>query len=185
MGKNPSRFQAPLLPVDWVSWHDAQDFCRELSARDRATYRLPTEAEWEYACRANTSTEYCFGDSPRRLSAHGQFQYLNELIGSRFKVPRWLLAMVSGTLAVGSKVPNPWGLHDVYGNVFEWCFDRYGPYQSAPQVDPSGPEETEERVARGGSWLSPAVSCRSAARAHFAPDERRNDLGFRVVRDAV
>jgi formylglycine-generating enzyme required for sulfatase activity len=180
MGKNPS-YCAKLPnpeqhPVEQVSWDDAVAFCRALSelpdekAAGRS-YRLPTEAEWEYACRAGTTTAYHFGSDPNDLSKYALF--------GGHKAGVWV------TQKVGIKLPNAWGLHDMHGNVWEWCSDEYGPYRVETEVvDPQGPDTGVGKVARGGSWDYGAVKCRSAQRyggevltrsfTNFA-------FGFRVV----
>lgn len=160
MGKNPS-YCAKLPnpeqhPVEQVSWDDAVAFCRELSelpdekAAGRS-YRLPTEAEWEYACRAGTTTAYHFGNDSNDLSKYALF--------GGHKAGVW------ATQKVGIKLPNAWGLHDMHGNVWEWCADEYGPYRVETEVvDPQGPDKGVGKVARGGSWDYGAVKCRSAQR---------------------
>lgn len=180
MGKNPSYFAKLLAPeqhpVEQVSWDDAVAFCRALSelpdekAAGRS-YRLPTEAEWEYACRAGTTTAYHFGNDSNDLSKYALF--------GGHKAGVW------ATQKVGIKLPNAWGLHDMHGNVWEWTSDEYGPYRVETEVvDPQGPDKGVGKVARGGSWDYGAVKCRSAQRyggevltrsfTNFA-------FGFRVV----
>jgi formylglycine-generating enzyme required for sulfatase activity len=146
-------------PVVGVSWHEALRFC------EWAGFRLPTEAEWEYACRAGTRTHYSFGDSPKELREYAWFE---ENSGGRSR-------------NVGMKRPNPWGLHDMHGNVWEWCQDWFGPYSAGMATDPQGPEQASGRVRRGGSWGSSARFCRSAFRFRFSPESRINFLGFRPV----
>jgi len=185
MGGNPSKFKgSEYLPVEQVSWWDAVNFCNKLSEResrrpyyrinlDKVTiydgngYRLPTEAEWEYACRAGTPTLYPFGDDG---SALGEYAWL--ISNSHFQ-----------THAVGRKRANPWGLHDMMGNVWEWCADWYDVkyYGSSPAIDPPGAPRALNRVARGGAWECFAGFCRPAFRGGFAPGRRENFLGFRVV----
>ena len=155
------RFNQPEQPVVGVSWDEAAAFCKWVGGR------LPTEAEWEYACRAGTSTEYSFGDDESKLGEYG-----------------WFEANSNGqTQPVGAKNPNPWGLCDMHGNVWEWCADRYdkGYYANSPRVDPRGPNEGSDRVRRGGSWFSSAGDCRSAYRIRLPPSYRFNNLGFRVA----
>jgi formylglycine-generating enzyme required for sulfatase activity len=156
-GNNPSIFD---LPVESVSWEDAQGFCRRLSQKDGRTYRLPTEAEWEYACRGGTTGPYA-GD----LEA---MAWHRENSGDR-------------THRVGQKRPNAFGLYDMHGNVFEWCQDWDGDYASNPEVDPQGPAGGTDRVLRGGSWGTDRRLCRSAGRVSCTPDGRSSDVGFRVV----
>ena len=156
-GNNPSIFD---LPVGWVSWEDAHGFCRRLSQKDGRTYRLPTEAEWEYACRGGTTGPYA-GD----LEA---MAWHRENSGDR-------------THRVGQKRPNAFGLYDMHGNVFEWCQDWHGDYASNPEVDPQGPAGGTDRVLRGGSWGTDPKLCCSAVRVSCTPDGRSSDVGFRVV----
>ncbi len=159
---NPSFFKGDNLPVDTVSWDDCQVFIRKLNARrDGYTYRLPSEAEWEYACRAGTT-----GDYAGKLGARAWY-YGNS--GNQ-------------THPVGWKSPNRWGLYDMHGNVWEWCQDWYGGdyYQNSPGTDPQGPSMGSDRVFRGGSWNTTAVICRSANRRRQLPDFR--GPGLRLVR---
>jgi formylglycine-generating enzyme required for sulfatase activity/RES domain-containing protein len=152
-------------PVERVSWFDAQEFCHRLSRRTGRTYTLPSEAQWEYACRAGTTTAYAFGASLSQRQAN--------IAGS-------------GTTAVGSYPANAWGLHDMHGNVWEWCTDLWHPnYRDAPDdgrpwMDPI-PDPLMRRLLRGGSWLNNPRNCRSAYRAHFQPVNANFYVGFRVV----
>ena len=172
MGNNPSRFNGDNNPVERVSWDDAVEFCRKLSAllSEKAAgrvYRLPTEAEWEYACRAGTTTEYSFGDDDSRL---GDYAWFGGNSGDR-------------TYPVGGKKPNAWGLYDMHGNVWEWCQDRYGAYPGHAITNPSGPNSGSDRVGRGGGWVSPVESCRSGSRRGEYPSLRyvnSGNFGFRV-----
>jgi formylglycine-generating enzyme required for sulfatase activity len=173
MGTNPSKFKGPQNPVEQVSWNDAVEFCRKLSEQPKEksagyVYRLPTEAEWEYACRAGTTTKYSFGDSE---SALGDYAWYIKNAGSR-------------THPVGQKKPNAWGLYDMRGNVFEWCQDWLSGYPGGKLTDPTGPSSgSDRRVARGGSWNSDDWFCRSADRDSSTPDERNgSNLSFRVLR---
>lgn len=169
MGSNPSGFQGADRPVEQVSWHDAVEYCRRLTERERSAgritagqeYRLPTEAEWEFAARAGTTGE-----------RHGEL----DAIG-------WH-GLNSGleTHPVKSKQPNAWGLHDMIGNVWEWCSDWYGEFSMAAVVDPVGPENGTRRVSRGGGWSSVSVFSRSARRLRDVPVFQSNILGFRIVR---
>lgn len=168
MGSNPSIFKAPQNPVENVSWEDAMNFCRKLSAlpEERAAgrvYRLPTEAEWEYACRAGTTTSYGFGDDASDLGEYA-----------------WYSNNSDGTHPVGQKQPNAWGLYDMHGNVWEWCADWYGDYPSGTVTDPMGAQSGSNHVFRGGSWDYLAGDCRSSYRGRYYPS-LRNSLGFRVV----
>ena len=170
MGVNPSRFKGADNPVENVSWDDAVEFCRRLSdlPAEKAAgnvYRLPTEAEWEYACRAGTTTMYSFGDDDSELGDYAWF------LENSDKKPH----------PVGSKQPNAWGLYGMQGNVAEWCQDWYGDYPSGSVTDPTGPVGGSFRVFRGGSWDYNAVSCRSAYRNWCSPAYHSYyDLGFRV-----
>ncbi len=170
MGNNPSAFKGAKNPVEMVSWYDAVSFCKKLSEmpEERATgreYRLPTEAEWEYACRATSSAAYSFGDAADELS---EYVWCGEHLGSK---PH----------PVGEKKANRWGLFDMHGNVWEWCQDWYGVYPSGAATDPSGPNEGSSRVLRGGCWINDAGSCLSAYRSRNSPSDRSNGVGFRVA----
>ena len=131
MGNNPSHWKGANKPVDMVSWNEAVEFCRKLSAQEGAEYRLPTEAEWEYACRAGPTTAYSFGDNVSQL---GKYAWYENNSGNT-------------TRAVGAKLPNAWGLHDMHGNVWEWCQDWHGAYESLQVVsDPTGVTSGSRRV---------------------------------------
>jgi len=171
LDKNPSNFKDPNCPVECVSWLDANEFCRKLSILKKGRFRLPTEAEWEYACRAGTKTTYSNGPDERALRKIGWYSYDG----------RW--GSAGRPKPVGQFKPNMWGLYDMHGNVWEWCMDRYGQYSHDPVVDPSGPEEGELRAIRGGSWYMDASNCRSATRRGVKPETQENSLGFRVVQD--
>jgi formylglycine-generating enzyme required for sulfatase activity len=178
MGGNPSIFNdCPTCPVEYVSWHDCQEFIRKLNAKgDGITYALPTEAQWEYACRANTTTPFSFGSTitPSQVNYDGNYPYENAANG----------LFRQKTVPVGSlNSPNAWGLHDMHGNVEEWCADWYDAnyYGSGQTNDPKGPERGNFRVGRGGSWYSDAWYCRSACRHSSHPDYRFNCVGVRVV----
>ena len=165
MGVNPSQRKKAGCPVESVSWGDAQAFCKKLSETDKTgTYRLPTEAEWEYACRAGTRTTYFWGDK-----FDGKFA--------------WMRLTSDETLQPAGKLkPNPWGLYDMIGNVWEWCQDWYArPYMPGEQTDPPGPPEGKERVMRGGSWWTMKSSLTSANRKSGMPQRKEGDIGFRVV----
>jgi formylglycine-generating enzyme required for sulfatase activity len=153
-----------------VSWSDAVEFCRKLSAlpeerRAGREYRLPTEAEWEYACRAGSTTKWSFGDDEAQLGDYGWFNG-----NSGFH-----------THPVGQKKPNAWGLFDMHGNVWEWCSDGYEDYGSSAVTDPQGPSGASARVYRGGSWSLTARYSRSAFRNWNAPSSRSLNLGFRLA----
>jgi len=169
MGKNPSDFSScgDDCPVENVSWPDAQEFIRRLNTKEGENkYRLPTEAEWEYACKAGTTTAFYFGDDGRLL---GQYAWYN---GNSAK----------GTQAVGRKKPNQWGLYDMHGNVWEWCEDWFGPYPAGSVTDPTGPSSGSYRVFRGGGWHFDAKFCRSEVRGRRSPGYRAGGLGFRLAR---
>ncbi len=164
MGKNPSRRKGAKLPVTDVSWNDCQDFIKKLNAKTNGGYRLPTEAEWEYSCRAGTSTAYSYGDKLTRSDAN-----------------------IDGdsTKAVGSYKPNAFGLYDMHGNVFEWCNDCYANYPAGAVIDPKGPATGKSRVLRGGSYYWTASIARSSNRnLIFTPTPSNgNDLvGLRLAR---
>ncbi|MBN2288449.1 MAG: SUMF1/EgtB/PvdO family nonheme iron enzyme, partial [Candidatus Glassbacteria bacterium] len=163
--EDPSCFKGDKLPVENVSYHDAMNFCNRLSEKTGQNLRLPTEAEWEYACRAGTSTRFSSGGD---LANVGWFR-----ANSRQK-----------TQPVGLKAPNEWELYDMHGNVWEWCSDWYDPgyYRYSPNNDPRGPDSGSSRVLRGGSWKDLAISCCSGARLSTAPATRTDNIGFRIVR---
>jgi formylglycine-generating enzyme required for sulfatase activity len=206
MGHNPSKFQGAVvdhvnedLPVDFVGWQDAVEFCARLTAMDQENisgkvYRLPTEAEWEYACRAGTTSVYWFGDEIALLPECAWFDF-----NSRNR-----------THTVGLKEPSPWGLYDMYGNVWEWCWDFGWTYAKTAVKDPAGPASGDTHVLRGGSWRGeyperPLVDprgadlgtrrvtrggsflfgfedlCRSASRTGMKATFRSIDVGFRIV----
>ena len=173
MGANPSVFRQPAAgedpldrPVESVSWEDAMRFIDRLNALGLGRFRLPTEAEWEYAARAGTTTPH-----PWSSDAH-RYAWANSRSFAR-------------THPVGRKPPNPWGLHDMHGNVWEWCSDWYGPYPAGPVVDPTGPATGRERVFRGGSWYDFPSVLRSANRHRHAPDGRYTAVGLRLALDAA
>jgi WD40 repeat protein len=183
MGTNPSKFKRPQNPVETVSWTEAVEFCRKLRAMPAEKtkgyeYRLPTEAEWEYACRSGTTTAYGFGDDASRLGDYGWF---DGNPGSKIAVIQRLAIH-----PVGEKKPNAWGLYDMHGNVIEWCQDRYGAYPSGSVTDPTGARSGSLRVYRGGSWFSFTRHCRSAYRGRITPKKYRAfNLGFRVLRSSI
>jgi formylglycine-generating enzyme required for sulfatase activity len=170
MGDNPSYFKecGEDCPVESVSWEAVQEFITKLNRMEKTdTYRLPTEAEWEYACRAGSTTAWCFGDDKVKL---GDYAWYDENSGGKIH-------------PVGQLKPNAWGLYDMHGNVWEWCQDWYGEYPAGPVTDPQGPASGERRVLRGGSWYNYAWITRSAKRYYFNPDHRYYYYpGFRVAR---
>jgi len=190
-------------PVEMVTWFDAVEFCNKLSTREGFTpvytitertpstgypitaavvtadwtasgYRLPTDAQWEYACRAGTSTKWHFGDDESKLEEYAWYGWDVE----------WGIPKNSNekTHQVGLLKPNQWGLYDMHGNIFEWCWDWYGDYPAAAKTDYTGAESGDGRVLRGGSWNHPAEYTRSALRILDDPNERYNLNGFRLVR---
>jgi formylglycine-generating enzyme required for sulfatase activity len=164
MGYNRSAFQAvgPDAPVERVSWDEVQTFLQRLNANHHGHFRLPTEAEWEYACRAGTATPYAFG--PRVSARDVNFDG-------------------AATTPVGAFQPNAWGLFDMHGNVWEWCADEYCPYPNGAVKDPVNSCGSKYKVIRGGSWYFGADSARSALRYTHEPQLRGFSIGFRVVRD--
>ncbi len=167
----PSAFPGDRRPVEQVSWAEAVEFCRRLGAREGKTYRLPTEAEWEYACRAGSAAGFSFGDDDGRL---GEFAWYDANAGRR-------------THPVGSRKPNAWGLHDMHGNVWEWCADPFREDfpSSGPGEDASGPAVGEFRVLRGGCWFNRPLFCRSGRPDFGRAEDREDSIGFRVVLEAV
>lgn len=177
MGTNPSSFVGPNLPVERVSWHDARAYCAALTAQEQALgnvpsgfeYRLPTEAEWEYACRAGTTSEFHFGprlfcEDARSFYSHHSFFWCNS----------------NRSVAVASYVPNAFGLYDMHGNVMEWCLDTYAFYGAGSVTDPFVTNGWD-RVVRGGNWRANSNFCRSAHRTHYRPLTMSDGIGFRVV----
>ena len=180
MGSNPSYRKGANRPVDSISWEDVQGFISTLNqAAGKEVYRLPTEAEWEYACRAGTTTRWSFGDDEDpwwsylidggQLGDYAWYNQNNEILRG-------------GTKSVGRKLPNPWGLYDMHGNVWEWCQDWYRSHSSGAQVDPTGPSTGSSRVGRGGSFFYGARYVRSAARRGDSPDRRSDTVGARLLR---
>jgi formylglycine-generating enzyme required for sulfatase activity len=173
MEKTPSMFAGEKhLPVDSVSWNDCQDFLKKLKEKDKRPYRLPTEAEWEYACRAGTTTPYHFGETISSKQAN----YIREVASDKDKKTPSLLK----TTPVNSFPANAWGLHDMHGNVSQWCQDWYGDYPQKDVVDPKGPAQGTNRVLRGGSWYHAADYCRSACRSWGEPAQRNYNIGVRL-----
>jgi formylglycine-generating enzyme required for sulfatase activity len=166
-------------PVTKVSWHDCTEFLKRLNALGQWSYRLPTEAEWEYACRAESTTDYSWGDNIDCTKA----MYSNNKIKSGqcidYIISRGLAA--NRPAPVKSYNPNDWGLYDMHGNVWEWCQDWFGEYGKKNRVNPVGPESGTKKVRRGGSWFGPQHLCRSANRNFGHPASRYRTTGFRVV----
>ena len=164
MGNNPSYFGGATKPVGQVSWDDVQKFLKKAGGG----LRLPTEAQWEYACRAGSTGRFCFGDDEAALTDYAWFSSNTHRT----------------THPVGQKKPNAWGLYDMHGNVWEWCSDWYGEkyYEQSPFTDPQGPSTGRERVLRSGGWATTAAYCRSAYRHHNAPSYLYYGYGFRVSR---
>jgi formylglycine-generating enzyme required for sulfatase activity len=165
MGTNPSKFRALHNPVEQVSWADAVAFCKKLSDETGMNARLPSEAQWEYACRAGAKTGFRFGEDDKRLGSYA-----------------WHIANSdSQTHPVATKKPNAWGLYDMHGNVYEWCRDWHNGYPVNSMTDPEGPAEGTYRVLRGGAWHSNQEHCRSTNRYRNTPDYWFNGIGFRIV----
>ena len=168
-GKDRVR-EGPGNPAVYVNWNDAVEFCRKLGAKEGVQYHLPTEAQWEYACRAGTSTNYSFGNDQSKVAQHVRCSRNSYHIGENYAHP------------VGQKLPNPWGLYDMHGNISEWCQDWYATYSSEDIAsDPIGPAQGKRRVLRGGSWNNEAPEVRSASRHSLAPVRRNDVYGFRVA----
>jgi formylglycine-generating enzyme required for sulfatase activity len=176
----PGFHQSDEHPVVHVSWRDAMEFCDWLSRGIRREVRLPTEAEWEYACRAGTAEPFSFGKDDAELHKHGNYADLTaaKLIP---RVDRSHDDERDLTGPVGRYKPNAWGLYDMHGNVAEWCLDRYGEYPRQAVTDPQGPERGKQRLARGGSWYHLPASCRCASRIYLPEDHRSAYVGFRIV----
>jgi uncharacterized protein (TIGR02996 family) len=174
MGTEPGHFKGANQPAERVSWDDCREFCAKLTARlgGWATVRLPTEAEWEYGCRAGTTTAYHFGDVPntRLVNYNG-----NEVWNGSARGP-----YRPYTTIVGSFPPNAWGLYDMHGNVWEWCRDWFGDYSVSEQTDPQGQSSGDRRVQRGGCYRHSPVFCRAASRNGSTPASRFTNVGFRV-----
>lgn len=184
MGRNPSGIPGDSLPVVNVSWLDAQAFSAELDKRDPAhRYRLPSEAEWEYACRAGSSGRWCCGDEPATL---GDYAWFWRNSGDNALDGKWsdqrIRANHGRLHAVGSRRPNVWGLHDMHGNALEWCGDWYAAYGDSARANPVGPPQGARRVLRGGGWRGAALHLRSAVRGRRDPAAALDHLGFRLVR---
>jgi sulfatase modifying factor 1 len=168
-------------PVVQVSWQDCKRFIKKLNAKGEGNYRLPTEAQWEYACRANTATAYSWGntiDCSKAMYAN-KSMVLDEcqIYLKSIQLP------LDRPAPVASFAPNAWGIYDMHGNVWEWCADFYGPYPKEHVIDPVGPDSGTYRIRRGGSWFKYGYSCRSANRNYGNPFTRLQTTGFRLVRE--
>lgn len=168
------------LPVNRTCFHDVELFLEKLNALGEGQYRLPTEAQWEYAARAGTQTAYSWGGKIKCANAmfankRGRFDNCAAYAKER-GLP------LDGPAPVKSFAPNPWGLYDMHGNVWEWCQDWFGPYPRGAQTDPTGAAKSTHRVRRGGSWFGEGYKCRSANRAFGHPGSRLRNTGFRVIR---
>jgi formylglycine-generating enzyme required for sulfatase activity len=187
VGNNPSDFKqvGKDAPVENVSWDDAMAFCKRLTERERVLgrlpegyeYTLPTESEWEYACRAGTTTPFHTGANltTSQGNYNGKYPYAGNAKGE----------YRAATTKVGSFAPNDWGLSDMHGNVWEWCLDWYGDYPKGAVIDPTGAFAGSRRVDRGGGWGSSAQCCRSASRYWGEPGYRDSNLGFRLALRSV
>lgn len=195
MGNNPSSFSGERLPVEGVNWYDAVRYCNALSSqeglepaysingteviwnRDANGYRLPTEAEWEYACRAGTTTPFSTGGNITvdQANWYSSYPYIEGEGGGAYR---------RQTVAVDEFEPNPWGIYNMHGNVSEWCWDYYGEYGTQAQDNPSGPQSGRNRVMRGGGWYDYAKHVRSAYRSAMPADYTDYKIGFRVARNA-
>jgi formylglycine-generating enzyme required for sulfatase activity len=164
----PSHFYGDNRPVEQISWHEAVEFCKRLEKKTNRQFRLPSEVEWEYTCRAGSTTSYCFGSNDSQL---GNYAWLSTNSGSE-------------THPVGQKSPNNWGLYDMHGNVWEWCADHWhSDYQGAPSDSKAwlSSDNSSSRLLRGGSWNDSSGSCRSANRGNNYPDYRFSNYGFRLA----
>lgn len=176
MGRNPASFRngGDDLPVEGITWNEVMEFIEKISSIGGLNYSLPTEAEWEYACRAGSRAAFGRGEITELYCGHDPVL--------------WDTGWYCGnsgrrTRPIATKAPNAWGLYDMHGNVGEWCLDWYGDYPAKASTDPRGPESGPGRVVRGGSWFSNAGNCRSAARFHWPPGSRSDAIGFRLVRE--
>lgn len=205
MGENPSNFKGENLPVESVSWYDAIEFCNKLSQNEGLTpvytidgenvswdrsangYRLPTEAEWEYAARAGTTTPFNTQDSisDKEANYYGHYPYgIEENYFSQENLETEPGEYRQTTVEVNSFSPNSWGLYNIHGNVAEWCFDYYGEYDLENTNNPTGPETGTLKVNRGGAWNDYAKHLRSAYRASTTPSQAMSTIGFRIARNA-
>ncbi|MDP6544127.1 MAG: formylglycine-generating enzyme family protein [Phycisphaerae bacterium] len=174
--ETPVEPKNPTDPAVSISWSIAEKVCKDMSSRDKRKYALPTEAQWEYACRAGTETPFSFGEaaSTDQANYHGDYIYGKGKKGKNRGKPA----------PVGSMPPNAWGLYEMHGNVSEWCADKYSKYTGDAATDPTGPDEKakgSDRLLRGGSWRSYPGACRSAFRHKLGAGTRSEAIGFRVV----
>ncbi len=177
MGENPSRFKGDDLPVEMVSWDEAQAFMARLNDMEPALRLcLPSEAQWEYACRAGNQAAFSFGNDLdlSKVNYRGIWERTNNI--------EWGEGALQQTAAVKKYPANAWGLYQMHGNVYEWCQDWLGEYPGGPVTDPAGPEAGDRRVLRGGAWSSYGWNCRSASRFGLPPDRRDDVIGFRLAR---
>jgi len=176
MGFNPSGFSrgSDDHPVENVSWYDCQQFIKSLNRIEKHTYRLPTEAEWEYACRAGSPHPCAEGEI---IELFCGYDYNLDIMG-------WYCGNSGRTThPVAQKSPNSWGLYDMHGNVLEWCQDWYTEYSATPQKDPTGPVIGSTQVVRGGSWFANAKNCRSGSRFYWTPNSKSDFIGLRLVKE--
>lgn len=171
MRVNPSRFQSPSLPVEGITWREAMDFCAILNKKENLeipqgmVFRLPSEAEWEYAARAGSKTTFFFGEDSKHLTKYA-----------------WISDNSEGsTKPVGILAPNKWGFLDIYGNVREWCLDGYEPRPNGELINPLLGWENMDKVNRGGSWDSCDACCKTAKRMNYGKDYQSSDIGFRLA----
>ncbi len=188
MRRNTSKFRDPEYPMDSISWYLATEFCFVLTRQERKAgrippgycYRLPTEAEWEYCCRAGTTSRYSFGNADDLLHRFGN--YCDATNSSHLPwIDRSHSDGFDRTAPIGSFNANPWGIYDMHGNVWEWCFDFFYAYNKIETTNPFGVLSGVKKVLRGGSWYHAAIGCSSSNRDGVAPEERDVDFGFRAV----